>query len=335
MRIAVHDYCGHPFQVQLSRELARRGHQVTHLWCPSVPSGRGGLEPRPGDPAGLSVVPVALDRAFERYQAWKRLPQEVAYGRRLVVAVEQSRPDVVISANTPLLAQRALVSACGRQGTPFVSWLQDLLSIGTGAVLRRRVPGAGALAGATLEAIEARMLRASDAVVAISADFRPTLDRFGVAPERVQVIENWAPLDELAPAPRHNAWSAQHGLDPATVLCYAGTLGLKHDPELLLALARHFRHQPGVRLVVVSEGRGRQWLGAKAAEEGLANVVLVDYQPYDRLAEVLGAADVLVCILNQEAGAFSVPSKVLTYHCAGRPLLAAIPAANLAARVVR
>ncbi|MGH9267189.1 MAG: glycosyltransferase family 4 protein, partial [Acidimicrobiales bacterium] len=181
----------------------------------------------------------------------------------------------------------------------------------------------------------ARMLRASDAVVAISADFRPTLDRFGVAPERVQVIENWAPLDELAPAPRHNAWSAQHGLDPATVLCYAGTLGLKHDPELLLALARHFRHQPGVRLVVVSEGRGRQWLGAKAAEEGLANVVLVDYQPYDRLAEVLGAADVLVCILNQEAGAFSVPSKVLTYHCAGRPLLAAIPAANLAARVVR
>jgi glycosyltransferase involved in cell wall biosynthesis len=39
-------------------------------------------------------------------------------------------------------------------------------------------------------------------------------------------------------------------------------------------------------------------------------------------------------VLDPEAGAFSVPSKVLTYLCAGRPLLAALPADNLAARVV-
>ncbi len=30
MRILVHDYSGHPFQAQLSRELARRGHDVVH-----------------------------------------------------------------------------------------------------------------------------------------------------------------------------------------------------------------------------------------------------------------------------------------------------------------
>jgi len=30
MRLLIHDYAGHPFQVQLSRELARRGHSVTH-----------------------------------------------------------------------------------------------------------------------------------------------------------------------------------------------------------------------------------------------------------------------------------------------------------------
>jgi len=31
---------------------------------------------------------------------------------------------------------------------------------------------------------------------------------------------------------------------------------------------------------------------------------------------------------------FSVPSKVLSYHCAGRPILGAMPAANLASRIV-
>jgi hypothetical protein len=32
MRILISDYSGHPFQVQLSRELARRGHGVTHSY---------------------------------------------------------------------------------------------------------------------------------------------------------------------------------------------------------------------------------------------------------------------------------------------------------------
>ena len=36
MRILVHDYAGHPFQVQLSRALAQRGHDVLHAYCASL-----------------------------------------------------------------------------------------------------------------------------------------------------------------------------------------------------------------------------------------------------------------------------------------------------------
>jgi glycosyltransferase involved in cell wall biosynthesis len=49
---------------------------------------------------------------------------------------------------------------------------------------------------------------------------------------------------------------------------------------------------------------------------------------------VNAAADVLVTILEPDAGVFSVPSKVLTYLCAGRALLCAISMENLAARIV-
>jgi glycosyltransferase involved in cell wall biosynthesis len=52
------------------------------------------------------------------------------------------------------------------------------------------------------------------------------------------------------------------------------------------------------------------------------------------LPEVLASADVLVAVLEPEAGAFSVPSKILSYLCAARPLLASVPGDNLAARVV-
>ena len=49
---------------------------------------------------------------------------------------------------------------------------------------------------------------------------------------------------------------------------------------------------------------------------------------------MLASADVLIAVLEPEAGAFSVPSKILTYLCAARPLLVSVPADNLAARIV-
>jgi glycosyltransferase involved in cell wall biosynthesis len=49
---------------------------------------------------------------------------------------------------------------------------------------------------------------------------------------------------------------------------------------------------------------------------------------------VLATADVLIALLEPDASEFSVPSKVLTYLTAGRPILAAMPPDNLAARTV-
>src|SRR6266545_7089102 len=105
LRIALHDYSGHPFQIELSRELARRGHDVTHLHCPSYVTGKGALETRPSDPDTLTIVPVPLASSFAKHSPWKRPLQEIEYGRRLSGAIARMRPDVVVSANCPLLAQ--------------------------------------------------------------------------------------------------------------------------------------------------------------------------------------------------------------------------------------
>jgi glycosyltransferase involved in cell wall biosynthesis len=62
---------------------------------------------------------------------------------------------------------------------------------------------------------------------------------------------------------------------------------------------------------------------------------LLPFQPYEVLPDVLASGDILLTLLEADAGAFSVPSKVLSYLCAGRALLAAVPSDNLAAEVVR
>ncbi len=335
MRLVVHDYSGHPFQVQLSRELARRGHEILHLHCESFVTGKGALTRQPSDPPNFEIEPISLGQTFEKYSYFKRFGQERLYGRLLGERVAAFRPDAVLSSNTPLFAQ----SVFQRRLDPavrFVFWQQDVYSVAMGDAARAKIPVVGGVVANLFQRFERRMLKASDQVVIISEDFRPILERWGVDRERTTVVENWAGLEEIEPGPRHNDWSAAHGLDGSVVVLYAGTLGLKHNPNLLLQLAVRFggNEELDVRVVVISEGLGADWLATRKRDLGLDNLVLLPFQPYDQLSATLASADILVAILEPEAGVFSVPSKVLTYHCAGRPILGSIPRENLAARII-
>src|SRR5215207_4463434 len=147
MRILVHDYSGHPFQVQLSRELARRGHEVLHLHWPGYVTGKGSLERRPDDPAGFAVEAIRFDEPFHKYSALRRPLQELAYARPLVAAVRAHAPDVVVSSNTPLFAQRSFLAACRRASLAFVFWQQDIYSVAMKRILERRIPLVGGVIG--------------------------------------------------------------------------------------------------------------------------------------------------------------------------------------------
>jgi len=331
MKILVHD-SGHAFPIQLSRELARRGHEVLHLYAASMAMPRGPMARRPDDPPGFAVRGLSIGRAIDKYSYVRRVLDERAYGRVLAREIAAYKPDAMLGGTSASDIQAAALSVCRRLGIGFVFWAQDLNAIAIDRLLRRRLPVIGALAGRYYLALERRLMRQSDAVVVISDDFLPVLDAWGVDRRRAHVIENWAPFDELPQRPRDNAWAREHGLTDKLVFLYSGTLGLKHNPELLLQLARHFAGRADVRVVVVSEGLGADWLRKRQSE--VPNLTLLTYQPFERLPEVIATGDVLLAILESDAGAFSVPSKVLTYLCAGRPILGAIPAENLAARVI-
>lgn len=331
MRIVVHDYVGYAFPAQLARVLASRGHDVLFLHCASFTAGKGRVEPRAGDPASLAFGSVSVSGEFAKYDVGRRLAHERSTGSELARRVAAFRPDVVLSSNSPLVVQRAVQRAAHAYGARFVFWQQDVISAAARRVLGRRSRLVGAAAESLVAPLEARLLRRSDAVVAISEDFVPLLRRWSVPEDRIAVIENWAPLDELPVRPRDNDWAREHDLVGRTVFLYSGTLGFKHDPSLLLDLA-HWAGRNEACVVVVSEGVGADWLAEHGGDESALR--LLPYQPYERLPEVIASGDVLLMLLEPDAGAFSVPSKVLSYLCAGRAQLASVPPANLAARVI-
>ncbi len=332
MRLLLHDFAGHPFPAQLARALAGRGIEVDHASCSGVATGRGDLARRPDDPPTLRFTDVS-PAAFERYSPLRRLASEARYGARLARHARRTRPDVILSGNTPLLAQTALWGAAATTGASRVFWVQDFLGRGTRRVLAARSAVLGHSLGAGLERLETTLLRRSDHAIVITDGFVTELARRSVTVPTT-VVENWAPLDEIPVEPKDNPWARAHGLHDRPVALYSGTLGLKHDPGHLVAVAERLRGT-GARLVVVTEGRGRDALETARAAGGLDDVLLLlDYVPYADFPQVLGAADVTLVLLEEEAGTFSVPPKVLASLAAGRPVVAAMPADNLATTTV-
>jgi glycosyltransferase involved in cell wall biosynthesis len=234
--------------------------------------------------------------------------------------------------NVPLLAHAVVAVILKLAGIPMVSWQQDVRSDAIGTAARHRLGryGGGAVAWIA-DRLERFISRSSAHVIAISQTFKDVLCRWGLSAQAVTVIPNWAALTEMPVRPRDNEWARSHNLVGRDVVLYAGTLGIKHNPRLFIEIAEALeRHEPEAAVVVISEGRGRAFLEAERRRLGLDNLILLDYQPYETLPDVLASADVLVAVLEADAGRYSVPSKVLNYLCAARPILGVMPAENQA-----
>lgn len=331
--VVVHDFSGHPFQAELSRKLSERGFAVEHLSADQYVSGKGHLERQPGDASHLTFASISLRQPFLKYAPWARLRWERAYGRAWVKRLRRSRPTAVIACNLPLFSQWVFARYARRANLPWILWHQDIYSYGMSDEVSRRFARPIARLGARLlRAIEARIVRSASHVVAIGDAFTEVYDEWGVDPNLVDVVPNWSPLDKIFPVERRNRRSSLLFTDnPDFRLVYAGTLGRKHNPDLLPDLVEQLRAR-GVdaQLAVVSEGEGADVVAmSAAAAEG--NVAVFDFQPADYLPDVLGSADVLVALLEPDATKFSIPSKVLSYMAAGRPIVGLMPADNPAA----
>lgn len=334
MRILIHDRPGHPFEVQLSRELAKRGHEVMHSYGAFFQSPRGALFPLPDDPDTLQIVGLELGEPFAKYSFGKRIMQEVKYSRILYNHIREFSPDVVIFANTPSEAMSLVYWRLRQTKIGFVFWVQDFYSIAVQKILSKRLSVIGRFVGQAYIWMDKFLLKRSDRIVLITEDFEPLLSEWQIDLGKTAVIPNWAPLEELPVCSKENEWALSQTFADKFCFLYSGTLGMKHNPALLVALAQKYATHPDVRVVVISEGMGADWLREQKIALQLENLILLPYQPFAQLPAVLATADLLTAVLEPDAGVFSVPSKVLSYLCAQRPLLLAVPQENLAARIV-
>ena len=179
MKIFVHDYPGHAFPMQLSREFAKLGHTVVHAFAAALEAPRGAVEARPDDPAGLTILPIITGAGMDKYALLRRVMDERAYGAALANAVCDAAPDLFITCTTPNDVLDVLRAKLPRS-LRTVWWLQDIYSVGLKSILNRKLPFFGSLVGWIYRGKEKRFAARADHIVSITPDFLPFLRRLGV-----------------------------------------------------------------------------------------------------------------------------------------------------------
>jgi colanic acid biosynthesis glycosyl transferase WcaI len=328
----IHDYAGHVGQLEVARALAARGHRVLFAYCDQLATPRGELTP---DAAlgSLTIEPIDIGQAIIKKNYFKRQWQDVKYARALVRHLKEHKPHLVVSSNNPLIPQWALVRHCRRRGIPVVHWWTDVYSLAVRHGVGQKLGPPGRMIAWFYEKLEIHLLKRSRAVLAIAEQFRSIADRWGVKTP-LTVIPVAAPTDRIMPGPKRNAWSQRHGIADTTNVMYCGTLANKHHPELLLELAKRLSKQSDTRVIVVAEGVGADWLRQQQETARLPNLLLLPFQSFEDYPYVLATADVQVALLNREASAYALPSKVMSQLCAARAQAAIVPRDNQAATLV-
>jgi len=236
--------------------------------------------------------------------------------------------DAVFAMSPPLtLGLTGWLIAKVRRGR-FVFNIQDVFpdaAIQTGAITNAQVIRIAS-------ALERLSYRRADVVTVLSEDLAENvlakLATGSPTSTDVVVIPNFVDTEKLAPTDG-DRYRAEFDLGIGPLVMYAGNLGYSQSLDLMIGLAEQ---RPDITVVVNGDGAMRETIVAATAR--VPNLRYIGYQPAERLAEVLSAADIHVVPLRTGLGAVSVPSKTYSVLAVGRPVIAAIDADSAIVRLL-
>lgn len=321
---------------ELAADLAKVGHRVTVLTgFPNHPYGLvfDGYEKKlfsreRGE--SYNIIRCYLYTSPHRTSASRALNYLSFFFSSVLALLKLKDQDVVFIVSPPLTNGILGLLAKKIKKWKYVFNVQDIypdVAISTGVF-------SNGLLISALKRLERAIYDHAAAVTVISEGFRANLSRKKVAPAKLAVINNWIDADEVVPMEKDNPFARANQLEKAFVVLYAGTIGVISGAGVLLDCAEALGEFHDILFVFVGEGVEKDKMEREAAERKLSNVKFLPLQERSRLPEVQSCADVSVITLRRGKGMTSVPSKVLGYMAAGRPVIAGVDPGSDTARLI-
>ena len=225
------------------------------------------------------------------------------------------RPDVVIGTSPQLLCAAAGEWIARRHGARFVFEVRDLWPESLVAV---KACTETSFLYRSLDRLANRLYRRAWKTVVVTDESRRSLAERGVA-TRVAVVKNGVDTDRFRPDVAPAALPETAG---KFVVSYIGTLGMAHSVSTLLEAAGLLRARPDIHFLVIGNGSERQPLVRLRRERGLANVTLLDQQPWESIPSYLALSGAAVVHLKRSPLFETVlPSKLFESMASGRPVI--------------
>ncbi|MFL3019725.1 MAG: glycosyltransferase family 4 protein [Acidimicrobiales bacterium] len=239
----------------------------------------------------------------------------------IVSSAKRGPFDAVIALSPPLTLGNVGKIAAIRHRCKLILNLQDIfpdVAVALGKIKSRT-------SIKLLEKYEKFTYKGSDAVTVLSKDLEENvnrkIDRIK-SPPQVEVIPNFLISSSIKPKDRLTNYREEHQLGEKFVVMYAGNLGNSQSFELVINAAK--KHDQRDDIIYVINGGGVMSDRLKQQANELKNLLVVDYQPIERLPDVLASADLHLVLLRTGLGEMSVPSKIYSVFASGRPVLASV-----------
>ena len=249
----------------------------------------------------------------------------------IVSSAKRGPFDAVIAISPPLTLGNVGKIAAIRHRCKLILNLQDIfpdVAVALGKIKSRT-------SIKLLEKYEKFTYKGSDAVTVLSKDLEENvnkkIDRIK-SPPQVEVIPNFLISSSIKPKDRLTNYREEHQLGEKFVVMYAGNLGNSQSFELVINAAK--KHDQRDDIIYVINGGGVMSDRLKQQANELKNLLVVDYQPIERLPDVLASADLHLVLLRTGLGEMSVPSKIYSVFASGRPVLASVDPETEIERIV-
>ena len=332
-----------PHATALAEHLGRRGHDVSvFTGFPFAPEWRRRPDDRGRWFATERTAPGVTVHRLTHYiprrpsSLAERAAMEGSFSAAAFAAVlprlirRSTRPDVILYMGAqPAIAMLARVAA-GLAGCAYFVNLNDLA-----ARAAADVGIVGSRMSRLLERFEFAAYRRAAGVSVLCRAFEEILVSKGYPRDRIRLIRSPVDLERVHPSPA-GAFRGRHGIPAsAFVVMHAGSMGRKQALLDIVAAADRTR-DAGISWVLVGDGEMRPALveAARARNLSAPAIVFVPFQDEDQMAEMFGSADVLLLSQVRDVKDTVIPSKLLTYMAAGRPVLAAVNGGSQGAEIL-
>jgi colanic acid biosynthesis glycosyl transferase WcaI len=303
----------------LAAGLVERGHEVT-----VVCSNRGYDDQqlhfsRRERRNGVEIIRVRSLRANKNSRLRRALnfaSFSLACAIRLAVL---PRPDVVVALTSPPLISWLASWFTRIKGGRMIFWVMDLNpdeAIAAGWLKPQ------SLTAKLLGALLLSSMRRAQKIVVLDRFVKQRIVARGIPEEKIDMITPWSHDDSVRfDGEGREAFRRAHNLAGKFVVMYAGNHSPCHPLDTVMAAAQGLRARDDIVFCFAGGGSEQNKVREFVRRDQLKNVVCIPYQPIEKLAALLSAADLHVVAMGKEFVGIVHPSKIYNLLAIGSPFL--------------